>query len=120
MQKAKIVILSLLIINLFACRTLELEKKTIQINTNDGKSRVLEIMGTPEDRQFLGQNEVWQYCIIGAGFGYHDYRVIWFRNGQVTGITSYKDTTTASSCEGHFKTIRWEDAPDQTIEIRKR
>lgn len=65
MQKAKIVILSLLIINLFACRTLELEKKTIQINTNDGKSRVLEIMGTPEDRQFLGQNEVWQSRLSG-------------------------------------------------------
>lgn len=118
MQKTMLVVFSLAMITLTACGTLE--KKTILINPDDDKTRVLEIMGTPDDRQMLGQNEVWQYCVTGAGFGYHDYRVIWFRNGRVTGITSYKDSTPASSCVGHFKTIRWEDAPDHTIEIRQR
>lgn len=118
MTKTKLAIFSLAIIILSACGTLE--KKSILINSGDDKNRVLSIMGTPDDRQLQGQNEVWQYCITGAGFGYHDYRVIWFRNGMVTGITSYKDHTPASSCVGHFKTIRWEDAPDRTIEIRQR
>jgi len=116
MQKTKLVIFLLFIIILSACGTLE--KKSILINPNDDKNRVLEIMGTPDDRQMQDQNEVWQYCVTGAGFGYHDYRIIWFRNGRVTGITSYKDSTPASSCVGHFKTIRWEDAPDQVIEYR--
>lgn len=60
------------------------------------------------------------YCQTGAGFGYHDYRMIWFYNGKVTGITSYKDSTPASSCAGRFKPVRWENAPDHTLEIRER
>ena len=105
-------------VTIFGCGTLE--KKSILINVDDDKQKVLSIMGTPDDRQMQGKNEVWQYCVTGAGFGYHDYRIIWFQNGLVTGITSYKDTTPASSCTGHFKTIRWEDAPDHTIELRAR
>jgi hypothetical protein len=118
MQKTRLVIFLFVIIILSSCGTLE--KKSILINVDDDKNKILEIMGTPDDRQLQGQNEVWQYCVTGAGFGYHDYRVIWFRNGRVTGITSYKDSTPASSCVGHFKTIRWEEAPDSTIEIRQR
>lgn len=38
------------------------------------------------------------------------YRIIWFYDGHVTGINSYKDSTPASSCTGYFKSIRWEDA----------
>lgn len=79
---------------------MDLEKKTILLNPGDSKAKVLEVMGPPKDRQFQGDYEVWQYCITGAGFGYHDYRAIWLRNDQVTGITSYKDTTPASRCEG--------------------
>ena len=99
---------------LSACGTLE--KKTILINPNDDKARVLEIMGTPGDRQMEGQNEAWQYCISGAGFGYNDHRIIWFNSGRVTGITSYR--TTVSGCTGGFKTIRWEDAPHDIQEYR--
>jgi hypothetical protein len=103
---------------LFSCANLE--EKTILLNPGDEKQRVLDIMGTPRDRQFRGTAEAWQYCQTGAGFGYHDYRVVWFRNGLVTGITSYKDYTPASSCAGHLREVRWEDAPDYTLEIRNR
>jgi len=101
---------------LSACGTLD--KKTILINLNDDKSKVLEIMGSPRDRQMEGQNEAWQYCVTGAGFGFHDYKIVWFYNGYVTGITSYKDTTPGRSCVGQFKTIRWEDAPHEIKEYR--
>lgn len=97
-----------------------LEKKSILVNAGDGKDQVLSAMGMPHDRQFQGSAEVWQYCQTGAGYGYHDYRIIWFREGRVTGITSYKDSTPASSCAGHFREVRWEDAPDYTVEIRNR
>jgi len=118
MNKIKLAIFPFVVIALFACGTLE--RKSSLINVDDDKTRVLEVMGAPDDRQLQGQNEVWQYCVTGAGFGYHDYRVFWFYNGRVTGITSYKDHTPASSCVSHFKTIHWEDAPDHTEEIRTR
>jgi len=95
--------------SLVACGTLQ--KKAMQINPGDDKNQVLAVMGAPGDRQFLGDDEVWQYCQTGAGFGYHDFRMVWFYRGKVTGITSYKDYTPASGCSGHFKTVRWEDAP---------
>ena len=103
---------------LMGCRTMELENKTIQIDRGDDKATVLAIMGTPQDRQFLGDYEVWQYCVTGAGFGYHDYRVIWFKPDNVVGVTSYKDQTPGSSCRGHFRELRGEDAPDYTVEVR--
>jgi hypothetical protein len=88
-----------------------LQNKAVLVNPGDEKDRVQAVMGAPQDRQFQGSNEVWQYCQTGAGFGYHDFRMIWFYRGKVTGITSYKDHTPASGCAGHFKTVRWEDAP---------
>lgn len=97
-----------------------LEKKSIMVNPGDGRDAVLSVMGTPDDRQFRDKDEVWQYCQTGAGFGYHDYRMIWFYDGRVTGITSYKDRTPASACSGHFRSVRWEDAPDRAVEVRMR
>lgn len=99
-------------LSLVSCRTMELANKTIQINKGDDRAKVLQIMGTPQDRQFLADYEVLQYCITGAGFGYHDYSAIWLQSGQVVGITTYKDQTPASSCRGHFRTLRAEDAPE--------
>jgi len=103
---------------LTACGTLE--KQSVLINPGDTRERVLSIMGAPGDRQFRGKDEAWQYGKTGAGFGYHDYRIIWFYDGKVTGITSYKDHTPMSSAAGHFKPIQWEQAPDHTIEVRMR
>ena len=103
---------------LSACGTLE--KKSVLINAGDSKEKVLSIMEPPGDRQFRGKDEAWQYGQTGAGFGYHDFRIIWFYDGKVTGITSYKDYTPATSAAAHFKPIRWEDAPDRTIEFRVR
>lgn len=108
----------LALVILSACGTLE--KKAILINVGDDKSSVLKIMGIPDDRQINGQQEAWQYCQTGAGFGYHDYRIIWFDAGLVAGITSYKDKTAGTSCTGQLKTINWEDAPDTVVEIRNR
>lgn len=109
---------SLILALLAGCGSLE--KKASQINAGDSKDTVLSIMGTPGDRQFRGKDEAWQYGQTGAGFGYHDFRIIWFYDGKVTGITSYKDHTPASGASGHFKPIRWEDAPDYTVEVRPR
>ena len=97
-----------------------LSKKSVLINPGDTRERVIEIMGPPGDRQFRDKNEAWQYGETGAGFGYHDFRIVWFYDGKVTGLTSYKDRTPASVAAAHFKPIRWEDAPNATIEVRQR
>ena len=97
-----------------------LEKKSILVNVGDTKDRVLQVMGTPDDRQLKGENEAWQYCQTGAGFGYHDYRIFWFYKGYVTGINSYKSSRPASSCMTDIRQVNWEDAPDISVEIRNR
>src|SRR5262245_51902982 len=98
-----------------------LEKKSALINAGDSKQQVMSAMGgPPDDRQMSGDNEAWQYCRTGAGFGYHDYRTIWFKAGRVTGINSYKSARPGASCATDLKPIKWEDAPDATIEIRRR
>lgn len=99
------------VLSIVSCRTMELANKTLQINKGDDRAKVLQVMGTPQDRQFLGDYEVLQYCITGAGFGYHDYSAIWLRSEKVIGITTYKDHTPASSCRGNFRSLRVEDAP---------
>lgn len=98
-----------------------LAKKTVLINNGDDKSQVLKIMGgAPDDRQFKDENEAWQYCQTGAGFGYHDHALIWFFKGKVSGINSYKSYTPAQSCVGGITPIKWENAPDTTLEVRHR
>lgn len=97
-----------------------LEKKSALLNLGDTKEGVLAAMGPPDDRQLKGDNEAWQYCQTGAGFGYHDYRTVWFKSGKVVGINSYKSSRPASSCVTDIKPIKWEEAPDATVEIRSR
>ena len=90
-MKSKIVVSVLArLATLSACGSLK--KKSALINPGDQKAQVMVVMGPPQDRQFRDKNEVWQYCVTGAGFGYHDYRMVWFYDGRVTGITSYKNS----------------------------
>jgi hypothetical protein len=120
MNRLTCVVLTALAIGLASCRTMELANKAMQIERGDDRAKVLQVMGTPQDRQFLADYEVLQWCITGAGFGYHDYTAIWLRASQVVGITTYKDHTPASSCRGHVRTLRVEDAPDFVVEVRPR
>jgi len=101
---------------MFGCGTLD--NKTILLNVGDSKERVLEVMGTPADRQMRGQQEAWQYCVSGAGFGWNDHKIIWLNAGRVAGINSYRSNV--SGCGGGIQPVRWESAPDSVIEIRPR
>ncbi|MCS0352720.1 DUF2845 domain-containing protein [Vibrio ordalii] len=90
-----------------------------EINAGDSKSDVIAKVGAPENRQFSGKNEAFQYCTTGTSFGVSTYNVIWFFDSKVTGANSYS-LSRAGSCSGHFKTLNWEDAPDTIIELRDR
>jgi hypothetical protein len=112
-------ILSLLLVAtslLAGCGTLD--SKTILLNVGDSKQRVIEVMGTPHDRQVKGVHEAWQYCVLGASFGSNDHKIIWIQSGLVTGINSYKSFS--GGCTGSMREIRWESAPNAVIEVRPR
>lgn len=95
-----------------------LGSKTILLSINDNKERVLEVMGTPDDRQLQGENEAWQYCKTGAGFGYNDHTIIWIYQGKITGLSAYKSY--GGYCVANIRQVTWQNAPDSTIEVRNR
>ena len=101
---------------LAGCGTLD--SKTMLLNVGDSKQQVINIMGTPDDRQVKGVYEAWQYCVSGASFGSNDHKIIWIQSGVVTGINSYKSTT--AGCTSGMREVRWEAAPNAVIEVRPR
>jgi hypothetical protein len=103
---------------LVGCGTLD--KQAATVNPGDSRDQVVAKMGAPDDRQFRGDAEAWQYCKTGAGFGYHDHRIVWFKQGAVTGMNSYKSTRPGTSCVAGIRPVVWEDAPNATVEIRQR
>ena len=90
-------------------------KETINLSNGDKKQDILKYYGTPENRQFDGDYEAWQYCIRGTGFGVSSFRTIWLYKGNVTGVISYEQQ---GGC--NFKAINWKDAPNYSVEIRNR
>jgi hypothetical protein len=118
MRTIRTTVLFTIFLLIAACGTLD--KKAVLIDLGNSKEQVLKIMGPPDDRQFQGKYEAWQYCQTGAGFGYHDYRIFWFYDGKITGVNSYKSSRPASSCVTDIKPINWDEAPDITIEVRER
>lgn len=101
---------------LASCGTLD--DKTILIDAGDTTNKVLDVMGTPQDRQFQADQEAWQYCVSGAGFGYNDHKIIWFNAGLVTGITTYR--TSVTGCTAGMRSVDWTEAPDLIVETRAR
>lgn len=114
-MKNNLIGLAVLMSMVSACGTLS--KKSNLINVGDGKKEVTEIMGDADDIQTRSKDEAWQYC--KTKWGTHDYRIVWFESGKVTGVTSYKYSI-PGSCENGIKSINWENKPDHTIEVRNR
>jgi hypothetical protein len=110
------IFLPLLLVFLVGCYNFQ--KDIIKLSPGDTKSNVLEIMGDPNDSQFNGDLEVWQYFGV-VSFGSCDYRQIWFRNGRLIGTTSYRSVC-AAGCAPCLRTLDFSRPPDQTIENRQR
>ena len=91
---------------------------SLKIGPGDSKDDVAKAMGAPEDRQFQGTMEAWQYSNI-ASIGICEYTIVWFRSAKVNGITTYRNSS-VSGCRVGMRSIRWEEAPDTVVEIRQR
>lgn len=94
-----------------------LNSKAIKITPGMSADNVLRIIGNPRDRQFNGKHEAWQWC--STGFSVDFYVLVWLTDGIVTGMQSYKNTS-PGFCSTYFRTVNWEEKPDQSIEIRQR
>lgn len=101
----RLLLISLLVL-LSGCASVR--SRMARINPGMDKAEVIAIMGNPGDRQFNGNLEAMQWCSTG-NFS-DDYVIVWLRDGKVTGMNSYNNTV-AGMCSGHYRTVRWEDAP---------
>lgn len=95
-----------------------LVKQSAGIDRGMTKAQVIQVMGAPANKQFKDANEAWQYCELGAMAG--DFLIVWFYDGVVTGLTQWTDSSPAFDCTTRLRTVRWEEAPDHTVEIRQR
>lgn len=77
-----------------------------------------KLMGPPQNRQFKGDHEAWQWCSTGY-MEADSYVLVWLTKGVVTGMQTYTNTRTGP-CESFFRTANWEEAPDSTVDVRIR
>ena len=101
---------------LAGCSTLK--NTTAEISAGDDKAKVLRLLGTPDDRQFQGKSEAWQYGTVVA-FGMCEYTIVWFTSGTVTGLNTYRNDSYAG-CRVGLRPVQWDSAPDRVIEVRQR
>lgn len=88
-----------------------LETKSSQLRVGNTKSEVRAVMGSANYSKADGNLEIWQYATV-AGFGYCDYRRVWFWKGEVTAISSYHHASIAG-CSAGLKHIDWAAAMDE-------
>jgi hypothetical protein len=118
-MKKRTVLIIVCIVGLFSCGTSRLERAALYIEPGMTQNQVLSVMGTPGNRQFEGSNEAWQWCRTGWEMTGDSYIVVWFYRGYVTGMNSYKNFQ-YGSCSAFYRTINWEERPNDIIEFRHR
>lgn len=79
---------------------------TSSIAAGQTMDQVRATLGEPEDRQFRDSQEAWQYCRTGTSFGTSSYRIIFFRDGTVSGVESYSRNR-PGPCSTGFKQIEF-------------
>ncbi|HVO74268.1 MAG TPA: outer membrane protein assembly factor BamE [Ignavibacteriaceae bacterium] len=111
-MKIKLLML-LFILILFLIFGCSASQNSINVNPGMNKDNVLSIMGTPGNRQFNGAREAWQYCSLKLDREENEYTVIWFNEGKVSGMTTYR----YGNAYGEYAKIDWNIAPE--IRIRR-
>jgi len=110
MKNLAIMLLTLLIV---ACASQsQIKRNSVHIKPGMSDAELRQVMGEPQNRQFKGKSEAWQYCSTAySGFEADQFVFVWIFDGVVTGMHTYSDTQ-FGSCERFFRTVKWEEAPD--------
>lgn len=85
-----------------------LATKTSQLHIGDTQNEVSSVMGAANYSKTDGDLAIWQYATI-AGFGYCDYRRVWFWKGYVTAVSGYHHASIAG-CSVGLKRFDWQAA----------
>jgi outer membrane protein assembly factor BamE (lipoprotein component of BamABCDE complex) len=95
-----------------------------QINPGMSKMEVIQIMGSPTNRQFKMSEtnklfEALQWDLgwhkgLSSDFSNKDMLIVYFVNNKVSDLENY------IAYYGRIKTVVWEERPDYTIELRNR
>jgi hypothetical protein len=119
MKKNITLLLFLLLLQACASQS-PIVKKSASIRLGMSNTELKQLMGEPQNRQFKGKNEAWQYCSTDySGFEADHYILVWLFDGVVTEMQTYRNTQ-YGTCESFFRTVNWEEAPGTSIEIRQR
>jgi hypothetical protein len=103
--------ISVCVLGLTACATHVLHQASA-LAPGATPAQVRALLGEPQDRQFQGHREAWQYCETGL---FQDtFVIVWFAEGQVTGLRTYQNTVGERGffCSSHLRAITWEDTPE--------
>ena len=114
-------VLTILIVFLQACASKSaVVKNSASLTPGMSASDVRKALGEPQNRQFEGKNEAWQYCSTDfTGLETDHYVLVWLNDGVVTGMQTYRNSQTGM-CGSFFRTVNWQEAPDATVEVRQR
>lgn len=113
--------LIVLVVLLQACASQsQMIKNSTNITAGMSVDELRKVMGEPQNRQFKGNDEAWQYCSTDySGFEADHYVLVWLADNTVTGMQTYRNTE-YGTCESFFRMVNWKEAPDASIEIRNR
>ena len=117
----KNLIIVLLMLFLVACASQSaIVKSSAHIKPGMSDAELRQVMGEPQNRQFKGKSEAWQYCSTAfSGFEDDHFVLVWIFDGVVTGMETYRDNE-FGTCDRFFRAVKWEEAPNTTIETRKK
>ena len=113
------IVTSLFIILLVGCTAQsKVMTNSAKISAGMSKSELEELMGPPQNRQFEGTDEAWQYC--ATGFETDHFVLVWLSGDTVTGMKTYRNTEGFGTCDNFFRSVDWEESPDISVEVRER
>ena len=87
-------------------------RKSATVRPGMSVAELRQVMGNPQNLQFKGKNEAWQYCSTNyIGFEDDYYVLVWVFDGVVSGMQTYRNSK-FGNCENFFRAVNWEEAPD--------
>ncbi len=118
-MRIKIYLSTLIIVfSLFGCTYFDLIQKSAMIQKDQTMQEVFAVYGQPDNRQFMGEYEVWQYCQSRQMTNFGEYVLVWFGKGIVIGVTNYHQSS-GSDCTDSFQKIDWYDIPGRPYDYKE-
>jgi hypothetical protein len=103
--------ISMCVLCLTACATRVLHQAST-LAPGATPAQVRAVLGEPQERQFRGNQEAWQYC--ETGLLQDTFVIVWFAESKVTGLRTYHNAAGDRGffCSSHLRAITWDDAPE--------